>query len=479
MFLALYFLYTSKELLYNRLECKKESAMKQNNKEIREMIRRLSKVQTIALGFFMIIVAGTLLLMLPIASRDGHSTGFLNALFTATSSTCVTGLVVVDTYTNWTLFGQVVILGLIQIGGLGFITIGMFFSVFLKRKIGLKERNLIQESINTLQISGMVKLVKKVVIYAIMFEGIGALLLMLRFIPEFGWIKGIWYGIFHSISAFCNAGFDLMGQFEPYESLTRYYDDVLVNIVIMALIVIGGIGFIVWDDISQHKWHIKKYMLHTKIVLSMTAILILGGALCFFLFERNNLLIGMDAKGQILSSFFGSVTPRTAGFNTTDTGAYSEATRMLTVILMFIGGSPGSTAGGIKTTTMVVILLYIWSNLRNKRGLNIFGRRLDEDAIKKASTVFCINLFLATTCATVMCALETLPLSDIMMEVFSAIGTVGISTGITRDITEVSKYILILLMYCGRIGSMSFALSFTEKKRCSPVQLPVERITIG
>ncbi|MBU5473121.1 TrkH family potassium uptake protein [Roseburia sp. MSJ-14] len=443
------------------------------------MIRRLSKVQTIALGFFLIIVAGTLLLMLPIASRDGHSTGFLHALFTATSSTCVTGLVVVDTYTNWTLFGQVVILALIQIGGLGFITIGMFFSIFLKRKIGLKERNLIQESVNTLQISGIVRLVKKIVCYTIAFEGIGAILLMTRFIPRFGWLKGIWYGIFHAISAFCNAGFDLMGQFEPYASLTMYYDDIVINIVVMALIIIGGIGFIVWDDISKHKWHIKKYMLHTKIVLMMTAVLTLGGALCFYLFERNNLLLGMNAKGQILSSLFGSVTTRTAGFNTLDTGAYTEATRMLTVILMFIGGNPGSTAGGIKTTTMLVILLYIWANLRNKRGLNIFGRRLDEDAIKKASTVFCINLILATVCVTIMSALETLPLSDIMMEVFSAIGTVGISTGITRDISMVSKYMLIILMYCGRIGSMSFALAFTEKKKSNPVQLPVEQITIG
>lgn len=443
------------------------------------MMKRLSKVQTIALGFFLIIVTGTILLMLPIASRDGHSAGFLNALFTSTSSTCVTGLVVVDTYTNWTLFGQVVILSLIQIGGLGFITIGMFLSIFLKRKIGLKERNLIQESVNTLQISGLVRLVKKIVCYTIVFEGVGAVLLMIRFIPRFGWLKGIWYGIFHSISAFCNAGFDLMGQFEPYSSLSMYYDDILVNVVIMALIVIGGIGFIVWDDISKHKWHVKKYMLHTKIVLVVTAVLILGGAICFYLFEKNNLLLGMDTKGQVLSSLFGSVTPRTAGFNTTDTAAYTEATRMLTVILMFIGGSPGSTAGGIKTTTIMVILLYIWSNLRNKKGLNIFGRRLDEDAIKKAATVFFINLILATVCATMMCALETVPLSDIMMEVFSAIGTVGISTGITRDITEVSKYILIVLMYCGRIGSMSFALSFTEKKRSNPVQLPAEKITIG
>lgn len=443
------------------------------------MTKRLSKVQTIALGFFLIIVVGTVLLMLPAASRDGQSTGFLNALFTATSSTCVTGLVVVDTYTNWTLFGQAVILVLIQIGGLGFITIGMFFSIFLKRKIGLQERNLIQESVNSLQLAGAVKLVKKIVCYALMFEGVGALLLMFRFIPEFGWLKGIWYGVFHSVSAFCNAGFDLMGQFEPYSSIVRYRDDVLVNVVIMALITIGGIGFIVWDDISKHKWQVKKYMLHTKIVLFTSAILILGGALCFYLFEKDNLLLGMDTKGQILASFFGSVTPRTAGFNTLDTAGYSEATRMLTVILMFIGGSPGSTAGGIKTTTLVVILLYIWSNLRNQKGLNIFGRRLDEDAIKKASTVFSINLILAVLCVTFMSAVEPLPLSDIMMEVFSAVGTVGISTGITRDITTVSKYMLILLMYCGRIGSMSFAMSFTEKKKSTPVQLPVERITIG
>lgn len=444
------------------------------------MTRRLSRVQTIALGFLLIIIAGTVLLMLPAASRSGESAGFLNALFTSTSSTCVTGLVVVDTYSNWTLFGQVVILVLIQTGGLGFITIGIFFFIFLKRRIGLKERNLIQESVNTLHIGGAVRLVRKIVFYTAIIEGTGAVLLMIRFIPRFGWLKGIWYGIFHSISAFCNAGFDLMGQFEPYGSLTMYYDDILINLVIMALIILGGIGFIVWDDISVHKWKVKKYMLHTKIVLTMTLVLIVAGSICFYLFERENLLADMDAKGQILSSVFGAVTPRTAGFNTTDTGAYTEATRLLTVILMFIGGSPGSTAGGVKTTTMMVILLYIWSSLRNKKGLNIFGRRLDEDSIKKASTVFFINMLLASVAALLMCGLETaLPLSDIFMEIFSAIGTVGISTGITREVTTASKYLLIFLMYSGRIGSMSFALSFTEKKQGSLVKLPIERITIG
>lgn len=443
------------------------------------MVQRLSRVQTIALGFLLIIAVGTMLLMLPVSSKSGQSAGFLNAFFTATSSTCVTGLVVVDTYTGWSLFGQFIILVLIQIGGLGFITIGVCFSIFLKRRIGLKERNLIQESMNTLQIGGTVRLVLKIVRYALIFEGVGALLLMLRFIPQLGVAEGIWYGIFHSISAFCNAGFDLMGRFEPYSSLMFYRDDVLVNLVVMALIVIGGIGFIVWDDISTHKWRVKQYMLHTKIVLVMTFILIAAGSLCFYLSEYQN-LASLDAKGQVLASVFGAVTPRTAGFNTIDTAGYTEAGRMLTVILMFIGGSPGSTAGGIKTTTMMVILLYAWSTLRNKSGLNIFGRRLDEDCIKKAATVFFINLLLAAVCCLAMSGVEkSLPLSDIFMEVFSAIGTVGISTGITRDVSVMSKYMLIFLMYCGRIGSMSFALSFTERKHNAKVKLPVERITIG
>ncbi len=443
------------------------------------MKHRLSRVQTIALGFLLIIAVGTILLMLPISSRNGECTGFFNAFFTATSSTCVTGLVVVDTYTHWSLFGQAVILLLIQIGGLGFITIGVFFSIFLKRRIGLKERNLIQESMNTLQIGGTVRLVQKIVRYTLAIEGVGALLLMIRFIPQFGIAEGIWYGIFHSISAFCNAGFDLMGKVEPYSSLMMYTDDILINIVIMALIIVGGIGFIVWDDISIHRWKIKEYMLHTKIVLAMTFVLIVFGGICFYLLEYQNLTV-LDTKGQVLASVFGAVTPRTAGFNTIDTGAYTEGTRMLNVVLMFIGGSPGSTAGGIKTTTMVVILLYAWSTLRNKSGLNIFGRRLDEDCIKKAATVFFINLLLAVVFSLAMAGVEqSLPLSDIFMEVFSAIGTVGISTGITRDITLASKCMLIFLMYCGRIGSMSFALSFTERKYNAPVKLPIERITIG
>lgn len=443
------------------------------------MLERLSKAQTIALGFFIIICIGTMLLMLPISSRSGQMTGFTEALFTATSATCVTGLVVVDTYQHWNMFGQIIILILIQTGGLGFITMGMFFSIFLKRKIGLKERNLIQESVNTLQIGGVVRLVKKIVPGTLLFEGIGAVILFFRFLPRMGVGNAAWYGIFHAVSAFCNAGFDLMGKYEPYSSLVYYYDDIVVNVVIMLLIVIGGIGFIVWEDIAENKWHMKKYHLHTKIVLATTGILIFGGALLFFLFERNNLLAGMTPRGQLLSSLFGSVTARTAGFNTTDTGAYTHATKLLTSILMFIGGSPGSTAGGIKTTTVVVMLLIVIANLRNRAELNIFGRRLDEDSIRKASTVFIMNLSMALISMMAICAIQPLAMDDVIFEVMSAIGTVGMTTGITRDLTIASRYIIILLMYCGRIGSMSFALSFMEKKKKAMIKLPQERITIG
>lgn len=253
----------------------------------------------------------------------------------------------------------------------------------------------------------------------------------------------------------------------------------MVNVVIMLLIVIGGIGFIVWDDIIRHKFHVKRYLLHTKIVLATTAVLIFGGALLFFLFERENVLDGLSTQGQALSSLFGSVTARTAGFNSTDTGAYTQATRMLMVVLMFIGGSPGSTAGGIKTTTMVVLILIVISNLRGKSELNIFGRCLEEDAVKKASTVFLMNLSLAIVSVTAICALQPFAMDDVLFEVSSAIGTVGMTTGITRDLSFVSRTLMIVLMYCGRIGSMSFALSFLERKHHAAIRFPKERITIG
>lgn len=330
-----------------------------------------------------------------------------------------------------------------------------------------------------LQIGGIVRLVKKITIGTLLIEGIGAVLLSIRFIPQMGWIRGIGNGIFHSISAFCNAGFDLMGKTEEYSSLVSYSGDVLVNITIMTLIVTGGIGFLVWDDLQKKKLRFKEYLLHTKIVLVVTASLLLGGALLIYLFERNHLMADMGAGEKVLTSLFASATARTAGFNTIDVGGMSASSKLVTIVLMFIGGSPGSTAGGIKTTTFAVMLIFVWANLRNSHGSNIFGRRLEEEEIRKASIVVTINLLLAVAAAVILCGMQSFPMEDVLLEVFSAIGTVGMSSGITRQLNTVARVIIILLMYCGRIGSMTFALSFTERKKVAPVQLPAEKIIIG
>ena len=439
----------------------------------------LTQTQFIAYGFIGIILTGTFLLMLPVSSRSGEVSPFLNCLFTATSASCVTGLVVYDTWSHWSVLGQLVILALIQIGGLGFITIGVFLSIVLRRKIGLKERGLMQESVNTLHIGGMVRLAKKIMIGTAFFEGTGALLLALRFIPQVGVLKGIYYGIFHSISAFCNAGFDLMGWQGAYSSFVNFYDDWVVNLVIMSLIIIGGIGFAVWDDLSRNGLKFRKYMLHTKIVLLTTFVLVFGGAWLFYCFERGNLLVGMNTSGRILTSLFSSVTARTAGFNTVDTAALTDASKLLTMLLMFIGGSPGSTAGGVKTTTIIVMYLYLWSTIQRTYGVNAFGRRLEEDTIKRASAIFIMNLTLALTAAVCIMAGQHIAMADVLFETFSAIGTVGMTTGITRLLNPASRLAIIFLMYCGRVGSLSFALSFTQHKRVAHVRQPEERITIG
>lgn len=438
----------------------------------------MSHAQTMALGFLIVIAVGTGLLMLPIANRDGTG-DFMEAFFTATSATCVTGLVVADTYQNWTLFGQVVILAMIQIGGLGFITLSVLFSIFMRHKIGLNKRNLIQESLSSMKLSGVVKLVRNVVKGTIFIEALGAVLLATRFVPQMGLAVGTWNAIFHSVSSFCNAGFDLMGRFEAYSSLTGYYNDFVVNMTVMVLIVLGGIGFIVWEDVRRNRLHFKKYSLHTKIVLMTTAVLIVGGAVLYGIFERDNLMAGMNAYDRTITSLFASVSARTAGYNTIDLAAMSQAGKMLTVVLMFIGGSPGSTAGGIKTTTFVVFIVYIWSNLRNASGCNICGRRIGDEDIKKASMVLGLNLGLSVTALLLICGVQHFVMEDLLLEVFSAIGTVGLSTGITRQLGLFSKLVIIFLMYCGRIGSMTFALTFAYKKKRLPLQYPQEQINVG
>ena len=442
-------------------------------------LKNLSGMQLIAVGFFLLILCGAILLMLPISSRDGSVTPFLTALFTATSATCVTGLILVDTYTHWSLFGQFIIICLIQIGGLGFITLGTAVSMMLRRKIGLKQRGWIRESFNVLDIGGVVRLIRLVLKGTLLFEGIGAIILAIRFFPRMGLWQSIYYGVFHSVSAFCNAGFDLMGRYEQFSSLTAYYDDPVVTFTICALILIGGIGFIVWSDIAAHKWHVRKYALQTKIVLSATAILVFGGALLFYLIEGNGLYADMSPTGKLCSAFFSAVTPRTAGFNTTDTAALSEGGKLLSIILMFIGGGSGSTAGGAKMATIFVLMLHLRSTLTRSMGTNIYGRRIDDSTVTKASALLCTYLFLSLAATLALCSMQNFEIGDAMFEVVSAICTVGMSTGITTELNTISQIIIIFLMYIGRLGSLSFALSFTDHKKTAHVMQPVEHVNIG
>lgn len=449
-------------------------------KEQAKVRKKLTQTQFLVLGFFMIIAVGTVLLMLPIASKDGSITPFHDSVFTAVSATCVTGLVVVDTFTHWSLFGQLVILALIQVGGLGFITIGVLFSLILRRKIGLKARGLMQESVNTVKIGGIIRLTKKIAKGTFLFEGAAALILGIRFAFDYGPLKGLYFGIFHSISAFCNAGFDLMGGSGEYSSLSEYADDPLVNIVIMALIIIGGIGFAVWDDVSTNKFQFRKYRLTTKIVLSTTLFLIVSGSILFYIVEYKHSMNGMNQGERVLASIFSSVTARTAGFNTIDTASLTGASKFLTIILMFIGGSPGSTAGGIKTTTIFVLIVSLFSGITRDQTGGFFKRRFEDDAVRRASTVALLNLLLAFAALFILLILNVkIPFEDLAFEVFSAIGTVGMSTGITRAITLPSRFIIILLMFAGRIGSLSFALSFLHKRKVAPIYYPKEKISVG
>ena len=417
--------------------------------------------------------------MLPISSQSRQWTSFIDALFTATSASCVTGQVVKDTGSYWSTFGHVVIITLIQIGGLGFMTIATVFFLALRKRMGLRGRAVMVESISYSQVAGIVPFVKKIVCGTLLFEGMGALILSTRFIPEFGLGRGIAFSVFHAISAFCNAGFDLMGVKVPYSSFMDYAGDWVVSGTVMILVIIGGLGFMVWDDLWEKKWNVRRYALHTKIVLSVSAVLIFGGAAMFFLFERNNFGASLSVGDQILTALFDSVTARTAGFNTTDTAALSGPSKLLTMILMLIGGSSGSTAGGVKTTTVMVILVYTVCGIRGHQHATIFGRRLEDDSLKKATYVLFTNLGLALAGTLIICGIQNLGLVDVLFETFSAIGTVGMTTGITRDLTVASKLVIIFLMYCGRVGSISFGSALLERKALPPVTAPTEKITIG
>ena len=441
----------------------------------------MSAQSIIALGFLAIILIVTALLMLPVSSAAGTMTDPLTALFTATSAVCVTGLVVVDTATHWSLFGKLVLITGIQIGGLGVITVMALVSMLLGQRIGLRQRTLLQESIASLHIGGIVRLVRRAMIGTALVEGLGAVLLAFRFVPSLGWPRGLGYSLFHSISAFCNAGFDLMGTISgPYTSLESFVSDPLVNLTVIALILVGGIGFFVWDDLIECRFRWKRMQLHTRLVLLLSALLVLVPAALFYAFERTNAMAGLDTGGRVLASLFSAVTPRTAGFDTIATAELSDASALLTLLLMLTGGNPGSTAGGAKTTTMLLVLLLATSMLRREEDVHIMGRRIDMSLMRRACAIVVIYVSLAMVSTLALCALQPeLALRDVLLEVFSAVDTVGMTTGITRQLGTASRLILIALMYAGRLGSLTFAILIAHRRAPAPVQYPAGQLLIG
>lgn len=452
-------------------------------------IFRLKPTQILVLGFASLILLGAILLNLPIASNNGESIGFVNALFTATSAVCVTGLVVVNTLAHWTMFGKIVILILIQIGGLGFMTITTTLFIILGRKIRLKERLIIQEALNQYSLSGMVRLTKNIFLGTLLLELIGAILLSIKFVPDYG-SYGVFMGIFHSISAFCNAGFDIVGD----SSLTPYVGDVLVNITVMTLIVLGGLGFTVWLDVirvskdkvekrySFKKWF-TKLTLHSKLVLVLTFGLIVFSFIFFLIIEGNNpaTLGNAPIKDKFLGSLFQSVTPRTAGFNTIPLDSMNDASKFMTIILMFIGGSPAGTAGGVKTVTVGVLFIVVLSVIRAREDAEIFDRKIPENIIKRALAVIMISLSVVIAVTMALSLSETGSFMKIFFEAVSGFATVGLTLGLTGSLTTVGKIVICITMFIGRLGPVTMAVAFSIRanRKNSSIKKPEEKIMVG
>lgn len=436
---------------------------------------RFTSFQIIIGGFIAVILIGALLLMLPVSSKAGIITPFNEALFTSTSAVCVTGLVVQDTATYWSWFGQGIILVLIQIGGLGVITIAVSFALLSGRKISLMQRSVMQEAISAPKVGGIVRLTGFVLKGTFLVEFTASIIMMPVFVKDFG-VKGIWMAIFHSISAFCNAGFDLMGtENAKYASLTSYISHPLINITIMLLIIIGGIGFLTWEDILKNKYRIKSYRMQTKVILTTSLLLILFPA--FFFFFRD--FADMPMQERIFSSLFQAVTPRTAGFNTADLTMMTKDGLGIVIVLMLVGGSPGSTAGGMKTTTLAVLIANTLACFRRKEDAQMFGRRIETSTIKNAATIFMMYIVLFFGGAIVISTVEGLSFSTCLFETASAIGTVGLTLGITPELGVISQTILMILMFLGRVGGLTLiyaALSGSGKKIS---KLPQEKMTVG
>ena len=435
---------------------------------------RITTFQIIAFGFIAFILIGTLLLMLPFASRTGRAP-FADCLFTATSAVCVTGLIVRDTATSWTPFGQAVILFLIQIGGMGVVTAAVSLSFVSGRRIGLLQRSVMQESISAPQVGGIVRLTRFIVLTALGIEVTGALMLLYPMVTALGWKQGVWAAVFHAVSAFCNAGFDVMGSREPFSSLTGFAQDVPLNIAVMLLITVGGIGFLVWDDIRGHGFRWKLYRLQTKTVLCTSAVLVLVPAVWFFLVELRELAPGE----RVLPALFQSVTLRTAGFNSVDLNRMSGAGKTLMIGWMLVGGSPGSTAGGMKTTTVAVLLMTAWSVFRRRDSVSLLGRRIADEAVRNAVAILMMYVLLFFTSGVAISRIEGLPLLTCLFETASAIGTVGLTLGITGQLSQVSRLILIVLMFLGRVGGLTLIYAAQSTRGMAKSTLPQEKLTVG
>ena len=441
---------------------------------------RVSPARIIICGFLLLILLGTVLLMLPFSTREWGGASFFDALFTATSATCVTGLVVRDTASCWSGFGQLVILLLIQVGGMGVVTMAVAIFIFSGKRIGLKQRWVMQESISAPQVGGIVRMTGFILKTAFAMEGIGAAILALRFCPRFGLWRGLWYSVFHSVSAFCNAGFDLMGEEAPFSSLTGYTGDPVVNLTVVLLVVVGGLGFMTWQDIAAHRLRFQAYRLQSKLILVTTAGLLTFGFLFFLLYEfRLPQWDGLSLGEKVLAALFQSVTPRTAGFNTVELGQLSETGRLLTILLMLTGGSPGSTAGGFKTTTLAVLILSAAAVFQRQRSARCFGRRVQEPALQSACAIFLLYISLFLTGGMLICCMDHVPLMDSLFEAASAIGTVGLSLGGTARFSLASRMILVFLMYFGRVGGLTMIYAFTAGNGTSVSQFPQEPVTVG
>ena len=441
----------------------------------RKVLKQFSSARIILFGFIIMIFLGASILSLPISSRSREFTPFIDALFTATSASCVTGLIVYDTATHWSVFGKIIIIAMIQCGGLGVVTMLTVFTQVTGKKIGLRDRATLQSALSAPQIGGIVKLTSFIFKATIIIEMIGALLMFPRFMKDFGITKGIYYSIFHSISAFCNAGFDLMGDVSKFSSLTKYQSDIMINITIMLLILIGGLGFLIWKDIVDYRFDIKRYSIQTKIVLTMTFILVLFPSVLFFFTEFSTL----DIKTRVLSSLFQAVTPRTAGFNTIDYTKFSDNGIAMTIILMLIGGGSGSTAGGIKMTTIFILVATMCSVLKQDKEVAVFKKRIEPDIIKNAVAVFALDIFLFIVGSMIISGIEGFSLKETMFECASAVATVGLTLGITPHLGIISKILLICMMYFGRVGGITLIFAAVTPKKNGNARYPKDQVAVG